>query len=47
MYVPKEAKEYIRGRIRKATGGPTDVSPHLKIRAMNCVVRGWAGYYRY
>lgn len=47
MYVPKEAKEYIRGRIRKATGGPTDVSPLLKIRAMNYVVRGWAGYYQY
>jgi len=47
MYVPKEAKEYIRGRIRRATGGPTDVSPNLKIRAVNCVVRGWAGYYQY
>jgi RNA-directed DNA polymerase len=47
MYVPKEAKEHIRRRIREATGGPTDVSPHLKIRAINRVVRGWAGYYQY
>ena len=47
MYVPKKAKEHIRRRIREATGGPTDVSPHLKIRAINRVVRGWAGYYQY
>jgi group II intron reverse transcriptase/maturase len=47
MYIPKEAKSYIRSQIQKAMGGPTDVSPKLKIRAINRVVRGWAGYYQY
>lgn len=46
-YVPQEAKEYIRGRIREATNGDTDISTSLKIRAINAVVRGWANYYKY
>ncbi|MCS3827847.1 RNA-directed DNA polymerase [Salinibacter ruber] len=46
-YVPQEAKEYIRGRIREATDGSTDTSVRRKIRLMNSVVRGWANYYKY
>ncbi len=46
-YVPQEAKEYIRGRIREATDGSTDISVRRKIRSMNSVVRGWANYYKY
>jgi group II intron reverse transcriptase/maturase len=47
MFVPQEAKEYIRGRIREATEGDTDVSVRRKIRSLNSVVRGWANYYKY
>lgn len=46
-YVPREAKKYIRGRIKKATSGPTEVSARRKIFAVNAVVRGWANYYKY
>ena len=46
-YVPQEAKEYIRGRIKEATEGGIDVSVRRKIRSMNSVVRGWANYYKY
>ncbi|WP_259220692.1 group II intron reverse transcriptase/maturase, partial [Salinibacter ruber] len=46
-YVPQEAKEYIRGRIREATEGDTDVSVRRKIRSISSVVRGWANYYKY
>lgn len=46
-YVPKEAKKYMRQRIKEATTGPTDVSARRKILALNAVVRGWANYYKY
>ena len=46
-YVPQEAKDYIRDRIKEATGGKTDVSTRLKIQSINAVVRGWANYYKY
>jgi group II intron reverse transcriptase/maturase len=45
--VPEEAKDYIRDRIKEATGGETDVSTRLKIQSINAVVRGWANYYKY
>ncbi|MCS3632584.1 group II intron reverse transcriptase/maturase [Salinibacter ruber] len=47
MFVPQEAKEYIRDRIKEATDGGTDVSVRRKIRSLNSVVRGWANYYKY
>jgi group II intron reverse transcriptase/maturase len=47
MYVPQEAKEYIRNRIREATGGDTNISIRRKIRVVNSVVRGWSEYYKY
>lgn len=47
MYVPKEAKGYIRDRISEATSGTTDVSASRKLRAINRVVSGWVNYYRY
>jgi len=46
-YVPTEAKEYIRDKIKEATPDLTDVSVRRKISAVNAVVRGWANYYRY
>lgn len=46
-YVPQEAKEYIRDKIREATSGPTDVSARRKIFAVSAVVRGWTNYYKY
>ncbi|WP_423825091.1 group II intron maturase-specific domain-containing protein [Salinibacter ruber] len=46
-YVPQEAKDYIRGRIKDATDGGTDVSVRHRIRSLNSVVRGWANYYKY
>jgi group II intron reverse transcriptase/maturase len=46
-YVPQEAKDYIRERIKEATDGGTNTSAVLKIRAINSVVRGWANYYKY
>jgi group II intron reverse transcriptase/maturase len=45
--VPQEAKEYVRDRIKEATGGETDISTRLKIQSINAVVRGWANYYKY
>ena len=47
LQIPKEARKYIRNRIKEATSGGNDVSASRKIRAINCVVNGWANYYKY
>jgi len=45
--VPKEAKKEIRGKVREATNGDTEVSARVKLKALNAVLRGWENYYKY
>ena len=46
-YVPQEAMNYIRARIKEALHGAIDISAGLKIQALNSVMTGWANYYKY
>lgn len=45
--IPKEAKQDIKHKVKKATSGQEDISVRRKFMAISSTVRGWANYYKY
>lgn len=49
MKIPRDAVRDVKSAIRRQCGeeASTDVSARSRIRGLNYVLRGWAGYYKY
>lgn len=45
--IPREAVRDVKDAVRRRCRGRTDVSTRNRIRSLNYVLRGWAGYYKY